>query len=345
MFLFTMRFAVRYLFGGPMPEMPEFDPELALTEPVLREARDRARAGDWWAARKVVEDAGTDWDVRMWRLGTLAELAEKDDGWLYAWLRAEPSDPDAVLVQAMALHKRAWEARGGASADDTTAEQFTNFHQMSASAAQVAQRAIVLARPGDPVPWEVMLGTMFAGGRGSFDEVYAEGRRRDPYNFHLHWRAITLRSEKWYGSHEQMFGLARGVAAAAPPGHRSVLLPLYAHFEYALREFAWGTFHRRQLSRTRRYFRGPEVRQEVEQWIAKFLAGSPGAAPLGIVRNRMAVYYCLTQQRPQAKAVFDELGQYVTPAVQWNHFWGDSEFGYFKNWWWANGLITWPGER
>src|SRR5688572_23370099 len=115
MFLFTMRFAVRYLFGGPMPEMPEFDPELALIEPVLREARDRARAGDWWAARKVVEDAGTDWDVRMWRLGTLAELAEKDDGWLYAWLRAEPSDPDAVLVQAMALHKRAWEARGGAS--------------------------------------------------------------------------------------------------------------------------------------------------------------------------------------------------------------------------------------
>lgn len=190
-----------------------------------------------------------------------------------------------------------------------------------------------------------MLSTMFAGGREAFDEVFAEGRRRDAYHFDLHWQAISLHCQKWYGSHEQMFAMARGVAAAAPAGRRAVLLPMLAHFEYALREFAWGTFHRRQLTRTRRYFLHPEVRQEVEQCIAKFRAGPPGPDPFGIVHQWMAVYYCLTQQRAQAKAAFDTLGQYVKPTVQWNHFWGGRENGYFLNWAWANGFPPWPGER
>ncbi|MDI6103726.1 hypothetical protein QLQ12_34440 [Actinoplanes sp. NEAU-A12] len=346
MFLFTPRFAIRYAFGGEMPEMPEFDPELALTDPILRAVREQVRVGNWRAGKKAIEDADADWPVRRVRLSVLADVAEQDDMWLRAWLEAEPSDPDAALIEAMAVHGRAGTARGGASAADTSEEQFAEFHRLSASAAQLAQRAIDLAGPADPVPFEVMLSTMFGSTRGSFERVFAEGRRRDPHNLHLHLQALTLRCEKWYGSHEEMFTIARDVAMAAPPGHRSVLLPLTAHFEYALREFAWGAFHRKQLTQTRKYFLRPEVRQELEQCIVKFRAGPHGAAPLGIVLDWMATYYCLTQQRAQAKAVFDELGQHVTAGVQWGWFWGSGEeHAYFKNWLWANGRPPGPGVR
>ena len=345
MLLFTPRFAIRYITGGEIPEMPDFDAELAVTDPVLRAVRVQARAGNWRAAQKAVEDAGNDWEVRRARLRTLADVAEDDDFWLRAWRAAEPADPAAALIEAMAVQGRAGAARGGASAAETSDEQFAAFHRLSESAAEIAEEAIMLADPADPVPWEVRLGSMFAGGRGPFDRVFGEGRRRDPHNFHLHWRAATLRSAKWYGSHEQMFTIARDVAMAAPPGHRSVLLPLDAHFEYALREFAWGTFRRKQLTQTRKYFQRPDVRQEIEQCIRKFQAGPHGDAPLDTVHNWLAVYFSLTQQRARAKAVFDELGEHVSAVVQWNWFWGDSELGYFMNWWWANGLPRVPRER
>ncbi|MBG0562274.1 hypothetical protein [Actinoplanes aureus] len=338
---FYARVFLRHFYGSPLPEAPEFDDDKAPMEPFVRDAVERVRAGDWWAGRKLIEDAGTDWDVRDWRISALASMAAEDDRWLYAWLRAEPSDPAAVLIQAMLLHQQAADARGSASAAHTSAEQFQNFRALSDAAAQVGRRAMALAGPYDPVPWSTMLSTMFADRNAveqSFDEVFNEGRRRDPYNFDLHLTATTLRCQKWYGSHEQMFAIARGVAAAAPPGHKSTLLPLFAHFEYAMREFSWDERTKRSRRRCEKYFRRPEVGQELDQWIAKFRAGSPGAGPLSLCRQWMAVYYSLAGRRKDAKVVFDELGQFPDPSHEWNYFWGDREWGYLQNWWWANGV-------
>lgn len=340
MFFGTQVF-LRHLFGGPLPEIPEFDHDRALTDPVLREARDRVRAGDWRAGRKAIEDAGTDWDVREWRISVLSDLAEEDDRWLYAWLRAEPSDPAAVLIQASVLHSRAAEARGSAPASRTSTEQFQDFRALSEAAAQVTRRAMALAAPYDPLPWSTYLGTMFADRNAvatSFEEVFAEGRRRDPYNFDLHLTAVMLQCEKWYGSHERMFGIARDVAAAAPPGHKSTLLPLFAHFEYAMREFSWDVRTRKSLHACRTYFRRPDVQQELDHWIAKFRAGSPGAGPLSRCRQWIALFYSLSKRKKDAKTVFDEIGEFVVPGFEWAYFWGGREWAYLKCWWWANGV-------
>ncbi|MEU4425191.1 hypothetical protein AB0F81_31610 [Actinoplanes sp. NPDC024001] len=338
---FYARVFLRHFYGSPLPEIPEFDEEPELTDPVLRDARDGAHRGDWRPVRKAIEDAGADWDLRDWRISAFAGMAGEDDRWLYAWLRAEPADPAAVLIQAMLLHRQAADARGSASAARTSAEQFENFRALSEAAAEVGRRAIALAHPSDPVPLTTLLGTMFADRRTvetSFEAVFAEGRRRDPVNFELHRTAIMLRCEKWYGSHEQMFAIARGVAAIAPPGHKSTLLPLFAHFEYAMREFAWDVRTRRSLNLCRKYFRRPEVRHELDQWIAKYRGGSHGAGPLSLCQQWMAVYYCLAGLKPQAKIVFDELGQYPEPITEWGWYWGGREIGYLKGWWWANGV-------
>lgn len=331
----------RLVFGGPMPDLPDFEPDRVLGDEALHDARERVRRGDWQAARKVIEDAGVDWETRGRRIGVLSDAAAADDRWLYAWLQADPNDPAAVLIQAAMLNQRAGEARGSASAAHTTAEQFQNFRALSHAAGQVGQRAMALAGPYDPLPWVEIMSTMFAdhdARKHSFDAVLAEGRRRDPVNFDLHWSAISLRCEKWYGSHEQMFAMAREVAAAAPPGASSVLFPLFAHFEYALREFAWDTHSARSLRASRKYFRRPEVQRELDHWIAKWRAGRPNVARISTCLQWLALFYTLTGRKRAAKAVFDQLGGAVNATNEWGYFWGGSELGYLKAWMWANGV-------
>ncbi|WP_328476241.1 hypothetical protein OHA21_21390 [Actinoplanes sp. NBC_00393] len=329
----------RFLSGEEFPDTPEFDADRALNDQPLREARDRARHGDWQAARKVVEDAGADWELKGRRVGLLSDLAATDDGWLYAWLRAAPSDPSAVLIQAAMLGHKAGEARGSASAANTSAEQFAGFEQLSEASAQVSQRAMALAAPNDPLPWVEMLGTMFADRHARtayFDEIFDEGRRRDPFNFDLHWTALSLRCQKWGGSHDLMFATARGVAEAAPPGYSAVMLPLFAHFEYSMIEYGWGERTDKTLKAHRRYFTRPEVQQELDHWIAKWRAGTPNPAKLSTCRQWQALYYSLAGRRAEAKAVFDEIGQFVVPTTGWGYFWAGGEYGYLKAWMWAN---------
>jgi hypothetical protein len=339
--MFYLRVLLRTLFGGPLPEQPEFDEEKIYWDLELKDARDRARHGDWTAAKKVIEQAGTDWELRGGRMAVLGDLATTADGWLYAWLAAEPEHPSAVLIQSSMLGYRAGEARGSASAKNTTAEQFANFRALSDAAAEVGRRAIELAPPGDPLPWVEMLGNFFADRQAvqaRFDEVFTEARSRDPYNFDLHMTALSLKCQKWYGSHEEMFAIARGVATAAPPGASAVILPLFAHFEFAMREFSWDTRTRKSLNTVRRYFRRPEVRQELDHWIAKWRAAPPHPQRLSTCRQWIALYYVLAGRKKEAKAVFDELGQFVIPVTGWGYFFAGGEYGYLMSWWWANGV-------
>jgi hypothetical protein len=335
----TIRLMFRYAFGEPLPEIPEFDADRAAPDPAALEARERARHGDWHAAHKVIEDAGQNWELRGHRVSVLSQLAQKQDGWLYAWLAAVPDDPTAVLLQAEMLHGRAGAARGSASAAETTPEQFRDFHALSEAAAQVGRRAMELAPPGDPLPYAQMLGTLFGDQEaraGAFDELFDEGRRRDPYNFDLHWTAISLRCQKWGGSHEAMFSTARGVAEIAPPGAAAVMLPFLAHAEYVLLEFAWGNDTKKSEKAAKKYFARPEVRQELDHWLAKWRAGTPSPLKLSTCLQLEAFYYVLTDRRKEAKAIFDQLGQYVSPLYAWGYIWNDREAGYLIKWMWAN---------
>lgn len=298
------------------------------------------RRGDWQAARDLIAAAGTDWELRGRRIRSLADLAATDGTWLDSWLSADPDDAAAVLLQSARLSTQAGNARGGASAARTTGEQFANFHRLSEEASATGRRAIELADPGDPVPWVELLGTMYAGPlarAGSIDEVFEEGRRRDPYNFELHLHAVSLRCQKWHGSHELMFATARE-AAAAPPGSNALLLPLFAHFEYAMREFAWDDRTGQALRSSRHYFQRLEVREEVDSAVARWRAGTPNLARASTCRHWLALYYTLAGRKPEAKAVFTEIGQYVDPAVAWGYFYPSPAAGFIKSWRWATGL-------
>jgi hypothetical protein len=341
--LFLAKVLVRRIFGGPLPTLPEFEGLSRLFNPdaVSGAALDQVvQDGDWRAARNAIEAAGTDWDLRGHRVAVFAGLADKDDSWFDGWMRAEPTSPAAALIWANVLQNRASRARGSGRASQTSDDQIHSFNVLSDKSADAGIRALELAAPNDPGPIVLLMRTSYASGPGELDDLYAEAVRRDPHNYEAHHLAVRLRCQKWYGSHQQMFQIARNAAEAAPPGHRTVLLPLVAHIEYALLEFAWGDDKDYDvvLHASKNYFTSPAVMREIDGWIAKFRAAEPNSVGLTTVRQWMAMYYSLIGNKAEAKRVFDEMGPYIQPDVGWHWLWGASEYGYLKSWWWANGV-------
>ncbi|BBH70378.1 hypothetical protein ACTI_70630 [Actinoplanes sp. OR16] len=335
-----LRYLIHALFHGPVPDPPEFVEDLPPRDEADREARHRAVRGDWPAAAKLVADAGADNRLRGRRIDLLATAAATEGAWLQKWLEAAPDDPDPALVQAAMLQIRAARGRGAAAAAETTPEQFRAFHLQSGMAAKAADRAVALAAPDDPLPWIYKLRTMFGNreDRAGLDQVYAEGRRRDPHNFALHLTAMSLLCEKWFGSHERMFATARDAAAAAPAGSDTVLLPLYAHYEYVLRAYTWDAAPGTALRACRAYFRRREVLREMDGWVAKWRTGAPAGPRDRECLHWVALHLVLAGRRAEAKEIFDELGTVVEASTAWGYVYGGSEYGYMRGWLWVNRL-------
>lgn len=300
------------------------DTDLAQADLELRRARDRARAGDWAAARDLMAASGQDWELRGRRLAALSDAAADSPQWLGAWEAAAPDDPTVAILRAMALMDQASRARGARSARNTTAEQFREFERLSILAAQAADRAVAL-NPLDPSPWVTRMTSMLANGGGQQEEFVAamgEAVRRDPFNCDAHVMSVTYFCEKWYGSHEQMFAAARW-PAAAPAGSSVAMLPLLAHFEYALREFGFDT-RKSSLAAKAAYFRRPEVIREIDACAAKWRAGGePRLIGRGIVlRHWLALAnYLADRDRKGTRELLRQIGPHLGNVAPYGYFW------------------------
>ncbi|MEV4440589.1 hypothetical protein AB0K09_16500 [Streptomyces sp. NPDC049577] len=203
--------------------------------PELRPVLAAAASGDFRPVRELLAASRRDmqWELRDRHVAALAEFALHNPGWLDAWLDAAPDDPDAVLVKADLLVDQAWEIRGSARAEEVSREQFQGFFTLLEDAAPVIGAAAGL-NPNDPVPWRIAL----THARGSqaprevFDEYWAEAVARSPHHFGCHATALQYLCEKWYGSHEEMFGFAERAAGQALPGSKLHALPMMAVLEY-----------------------------------------------------------------------------------------------------------------
>lgn len=319
------------------PPTPDTDYGQADLE--LRAARDRALAGDWTAARDLIVATGRDWELRGRRLSILGGAAGEAPHWLDAWEAAAPDDPTVAILRADALMDQAGEARGAAAARHTTREQFREFERLSALAGQASQRAVQL-NPDDPYPWVTRMASTLANGHRLRDEFLAamdEAVKRDPDNFEAHLMAVTFLCEKWYGSHEQMFAAAREPAAAAPVGSSVAMLPLLAHFEYALREYGFDT-RASSLSAKASYFRRPEVIREIEACAAKWRgAGEPRLIGRGItLRHWLALAnYLAERDRKGTRALLAQIGPYLGSTAVYGYFWVRQTEGFQAVWKWA----------
>jgi hypothetical protein len=207
--------------------------------PEAASAVEAALAGDHGPAADLLRQTREtrSWDDRTHVVEVLAAASLRAPQWLDDWEAASPDDGDLALVRgANAIH-RAWEHRSHLPADEVTGEQFEAFHATLEDATALLQQAADRL-PGDPEPWHLAL--VHARGLEAPPEVWGEYlgslRDADPWHYAGHRAALELVTEKWFGSHDQMYDFAARVAADAPRGERVRTLPLTAVFEHMAKD-------------------------------------------------------------------------------------------------------------
>ncbi|MFJ9027157.1 hypothetical protein ACIRQP_01275 [Streptomyces sp. NPDC102274] len=182
-----------------------------------------AALGEYEPAAKLLATTreAAEWENRDRYVMRLAAFAYGRDGWLTAWLRAAPRDPDALLVRAELAIRRAWES-------PARAERLRETGPMIDAAAD--------GDPRDPVPWRVALdharGTHAT--HTAFESLWEQAVRRSSHHYGCHVAALQYLSAEWYGSHHECFDFAEQAAHDALPGSQVRALPVRAAFTLLL---------------------------------------------------------------------------------------------------------------
>jgi hypothetical protein len=147
----------------------------------------------------AVAAAAPDPDRHFLVLSGVAELAVEQDGWLNAWLDAEPRDAHAWSTHAEALHRLAWRLRGRAPAGEVLPEQLAGFRRVLPQAAAAAERAAALA-PDLAAPWIVLAACApdLSFDHDRFRGIWTEIVARAPLSVPAHHRALAY----WQGTAE-----------------------------------------------------------------------------------------------------------------------------------------------
>ncbi|MGA6165723.1 hypothetical protein [Amycolatopsis magusensis] len=299
------------LLEGKQPDVRRWglfpDEEITAAAPESRTVA-AVRAGDWRPAAAALAER-TDWDRRAAEVDALAEVAAEDNTWLRTWRAQAPGDVNALVVQAQALVRLAWNRRGSARASDTSPEQFAAFRRALIDAHKAAELACD-AVPEDPTPW-LSLVTMARGlqvGHERFRQWWAGLVARAPAHRAGHDEALQYWCAKWAGSDEQMFGFAEA-AAANHPALSS--LPLQAAYEAS--------------AKNPKVWLDRRIHQQTDALLA-WLSGDGATSPYARTDRSIAALVLLeTKRYDQAVEQFRHVGRHADAWI-----WHDDEFPRLK---------------
>jgi hypothetical protein len=191
--------------------------DLALDDAELSAARDALMRGRWEEARNLLQNTGTDWDLRSHRVSVLAE-AVVDARWDEDWLNTDPHGVDANVLHALALTLRYARGKGDAR-----------------TAAMACDMATALD-PNDPMPWLIRMALAAAEQDSShIYELFDEVRKRAPYHrdcYHLMLECLIAVRPRTAGRENVItdaFRFADWAAESAPIGSPLAVLPIAAH--------------------------------------------------------------------------------------------------------------------
>jgi hypothetical protein len=147
----------------------------------------------------------------------------------------QPHHTNLLLLLGSAQSTAGWQARGAAGADQTSDDQFAGLEAFSLRAHSTLRRAAA-QDPDDFAPWALMMSMAVAAPthRSEAAEVYEQVVERMPNLVGATFRRLHSSTQKWYGSHEEMFAFARAGAASVPDGHPMLALVPSAHIEMYL---------------------------------------------------------------------------------------------------------------
>ncbi len=173
-------------------------------------------AGRYDAAAEIYEGQA-DWERRAHMLGLarrIPEGSETVDRWLSQW----PGHPLPLTIKGLHLVGQAWQVRTTATAEHLSSDQLDGFHRRLRSAEQVLIK-VAKADAENPVPWTGLLDTGLGLqiSREEYEYRMEQLAKRFPlYSGFASY--LQFVSDKWFGSHEQMWEFADSVNEAAPDG-------------------------------------------------------------------------------------------------------------------------------
>jgi hypothetical protein len=272
------------------------------------------KPGGWRDVAVLMAQAGS--DDRAFLAGSIAETGNRAA--VDAWHAAQRDRPEPWLVRGLLRIGEAWAVRGSGRASDVDEESWPVFHAGLREAEQDLREAIRLA-PDDATPWGYLLLT----GRGlektvsELRALFEEARRRDPQGWLAPYMALDAVSEKWSGTHEEMFAFVREVTSAEREGSPLHALVPLAHVERWLsfstedppdRKAQQGWFGRRDVQEEIRkaWQRGPQ---------------SPAFRPGRFVAtqlNSFAFAFSLGGDAGRARELFQQIGARATRSP-WSH--------------------------
>ncbi|MEO1009159.1 MAG: hypothetical protein AAFX79_11375 [Planctomycetota bacterium] len=284
---------------------------------------DLQKRGSYEAARQYLGSA-TDSAGRQLCIEVVARSVRDNDA-VVRWTQDHPRDANAYVVAGVQETVIAWDKRSGVRAKYLSQKQIHGLARHLHIADELFDRALELA-PNDP---NIHAGRIIADmGLNRPVEISMErfriARELDPTHWRAHRNLLMTSCEKWHGSHQLMFDIARSVDLAAPGAGNLASLIAEAHSECTLMDGE---------SVTRAYWQSPEVARELG---GAFDAG-PGAPafqadPLTpIALNYLASALWMVRDRERLRQAHEMLGKQCSERA-WLYNGGRKSFDESRKW-------------
>ena len=305
----------RLFSRGPRLPEPVLDPFGG--DLVTRRIVEALKEGDWGPADDLLGRTRMG-DERAFRAGHVASAADGWPEWIDAWHRMRSDRPEPWLIRGMIRIGWAWEVRGSGRAHEVADEAWPVFFERLREAEADLRQAIRLDDK-DATPWAHLLVTGSALNMEPPEllERLKEARLRDPHGWIAPWQALNALSEKWSGSHDLMFAIARDASANEPAGSQLHALVADAHlhrWQYFLME---DPPDRKGQSR---YY----DRDDVQREMARAWERGPGSSqfkPGPFTSKQVALFafgFSLGEDLDLSRAAFEKLDNRLT-TTPWNN--------------------------
>lgn len=152
---------------------------------------------------------------------------------LHQWVEREPYNGSAHLVLGARLLKVAWQARGYGRGHEVTPERWQNFYRLLNQTSEVLHMAAELNQK-DPTPWVylIMVAIYSANEKEMVEAYFNEVVKREPENWPGHMHRLIGLSQKYGGSHKQMFEFVEQTRDKIASDSLLNCLVFKAHAEY-----------------------------------------------------------------------------------------------------------------
>ena len=175
--------------------------------------------------------------------------------------------------------------------------------------------------PADPLPALQRIDRC----RGANDvdgarRAFAQVQRTDPQRRAAHRKLLMALTDKWGGSHEDMFQLARQASASAPAGHPLLALVAMAHFE----RWVYAHFFEEDKRVQVLYLQNADAKAEVARAHDRWLQGNPSDATVLLApRMWFAGWFKLVDDRERLAMELRACDRHYS-YMPWTYF-GDEE--------------------